>query len=149
MAKAGKGSWQEAALAVAMLLSFFTPWLYSMGNRLAAYQIREHLAGPHRLISRFTQGSRISQDYRLSLFLYAIPICAGLILAMLALGKYRAWMGLPAAIMTVAAFVFLRGEAAAMPFQELAWGPYLALASGVGLALIAPLRWLAGAAKRP
>jgi hypothetical protein len=149
MAKANKhGGWRETALAAAMLLSFFTPWLYSLGNPVAAYQIRENLAGPHRLASVFTRDSRLSQDYRLSWFLYAIPLGAALILAGLALGKYRAWMGFPAAILTVAAFLFLRGEVAAMPFQRLAWGPYLAMASGVGLALLPVLRPIIGAGKR-
>ena len=138
------GGWREALAAALMLLSFFMPWLYSMGSPIAAYRIRERLAGPHRLISAFTDGSRISQDYRLAVFLYAIPACAGLILALLLARRYRAWMGLLAGGLTGAAFLFLRGEVAAMPFHRLGWGPYLALLSGAGLALFPLLRLVSG-----
>ncbi|HKP97380.1 MAG TPA: hypothetical protein VJ385_16660 [Fibrobacteria bacterium] len=136
MGKAARSrGWKEAALAALMLLSFFMPWLYSMGSPVAAHEIRERLAGPHRLLSAFTSGSRISQDYRLSAFLYAVPVAAGLVLALVLAGRYRPWMGVLAGGAGLAAFWFLRGEAAAFPFHRLAAGAYLAAASGAGLAL--------------
>ncbi len=138
------GGWRETAAAALMLLSFFTPWIYSMGAPVAGYGIRERLAGPHRLISAFSGGSRISQDYRLALFLYAIPVGAGSILALLALRRYRAWMGFLAGASTVGAFLFLRGEVAAMPFHRLGLGPYLAMIAGMGLALLPVIRIAAG-----
>ncbi|MDB5048382.1 MAG: hypothetical protein JWO30_1453 [Fibrobacteres bacterium] len=132
--------WREAALAALLLLSFFMPWLYSMGHPVAAHQIRERLAGPHRLISTFISGSRVSRDYRLSIFLYAVPFCAGLVLALVAAGKYRPWMGALAGGVALIAVYFLRGEVAGFPFHRLAAGAYLAMAAGIGLAVSPLLR---------
>jgi hypothetical protein len=140
--------WREAALAALMLLSFFMPWLYSMGSPVAAHQIRERLAGPHRLISAFTSGSRVSRDYRLSLFLYAVPLCAALVLALVLAGRYRPWTGVLAGGVALVAVYFLRGEAASIPFHRLAAGAYLAVASGIGLAL-SPMFRLGSLAGRP
>ncbi len=123
-------------LAGLLLLSFFLPWLYSMGAPVAAHQIRERLEGPHHLFSAFTIGKRVSRDYHLAVFLYAIPICAALILFLIFIRRYRAWAGLLAGTVAVIAFIFLRGEVAEFPFHRLATGPYLALASGLGLAVL-------------
>lgn len=126
----------EALLAGLLLLSFFLPWLYSMGAPVAAHQIRERLAGPHRFISAFSAGSRVTRDYHLSLCLYAIPVCAASILFLIFIRRYRAWNGLLAGTVAAAAFIFLRDEVANFPFHRLATGPYLALASGLGLAVL-------------
>ena len=74
--------WREAVLAAVMLLSFFMPWLYSMGAPVRAHEIRERLAGPHKLLSAIKAGSRVSRDYELSIFLYAVPVLAGLVLVL-------------------------------------------------------------------
>lgn len=132
--------WREAILAGLLLLSFFMPWLYSMGRPIAAHEIRERLAGPSRLISTFTSGSRVSRDYELSIFLYAIPVLASLILILVLIGKYRPWIGFLAGAAALAAFLFLRGEAQSFPFHRLAPGSYLALAAGAALALSPLLR---------
>ncbi|GEM_PF-2829257 len=132
--------WREAALAALMLLSFFMPWLYSMGTPIRAHEIRERLAGPHRLLSVFTEGSRVSRDYELSVFLYAVPIVAGLVLVLVVLGKYRPWMGFLAGATALAAFIFLKGEVQSFPFHRLASGSYLALITGSGLAISPLLR---------
>jgi hypothetical protein len=126
----------EGLLAVLLLLSFFMPWLYSMGAPIAAHKIREHLAAPHRLVSLFTSGSRVSRDYNLSICLYAVPACAILILILILLGRYRAWAGILAGACAVLAFWFLRGEIDGFPFHRLASGSYVALASGLGLAVM-------------
>jgi hypothetical protein len=132
--------WREAALAALMLVSFFMPWLYSMGTPIAAHEIRERLAGPNRLISAFSAGSRVSRDYELSMFLYAVPLLAGLVLILVLLGRYRPWIGFLAGATGLAAFLFLRGEVQTFPFHRLASGSYLALASGASLALSPLLR---------
>lgn len=132
--------WKEAILAGLMLISFFMPWLYSMGQPIAAHEIRERLAGPSRLVSAFTSGSRVSRDYQLSIFLYAIPVLACLILVLVLIGKYRPWIGFLAGAAALAAFLFLRGEAQSFPFHRLASGSYLALATGAALALSPLLR---------
>jgi hypothetical protein len=130
-----KPRWMEAALAATLLVSFFQPWFYSMGTPIAAHEIRERLAGPHRLLSAFTSGTRLSLDYRLSLFLWAVPVCAGLVLALILIRRYRPWAGFVAGAVGVVAFFFLRGEVAAFPFHRMAGGAYLALTAGAGLAL--------------
>jgi hypothetical protein len=136
MAKAARHrGWREAALAGLLFLSFFMPWLYSMGTPIAAHQVRERLAGPHRLISAITGGSRVSRDYELSIFLYAVPLVAGLVLILVLLGKYRPWIGFLAGATALGAFFFLRGEAQSFPFHRLASGSYVALATGAALAL--------------
>jgi hypothetical protein len=132
--------WREAALAGLMLLSFFMPWLNSMGKPVAAHEIRDLLAGPHRLISTFASGSRVSRDYDLALWLYAIPVVAGLVVLLVILGRYRPWVGLLAGAVGLGAFLFLRGEIGDIPFHRLASGSYLALASGAALALSTLLR---------
>lgn len=132
--------WKEAALAGLMLFSFFMPWLYSMGKPIAAHEIRERLAGPSRLISAFGAGSKVSRDYELSIFLYAIPVLAGLVLILVLIGKYRPWIGFLAGATALAAFLFLRGEVQSFPFHRLASGSYVALAAGAALALSPLLR---------
>jgi hypothetical protein len=126
----------EALMAGLMLLSFFLPWLYSLGAPVAAYQIRERLAGPHHLLSSFTSGSRISNDYSLSICLYVIPLGAMIILGLLFIRRYQAWVGFLAGVATLVAFLFLRGEVTNFPFHRLAAGAYLALTSGIGLTIL-------------
>jgi hypothetical protein len=132
--------WKEAVLAGLLLLSFFMPWIYSMGQPIAAHEIRARLAGPSRLISAFTTGSRVSRDYELSLFLYAVPVMATLVVILVLIGKYRPWIGFLAGVTALGAFLFLRGEAQSFSFHRLASGSYLALATGAALALSPLLR---------
>lgn len=127
--------WMETAFASLLLLSYFLPWMHSLGTPVAAHEIRERLAGPHRLVSVFDSGSRISLDYSLARGLPAIPTCALLVLVMVLLGKYRPWAGILTGAVAVAAFVFLKSEVAGFPFHSLAAGAYMALAAGAGLAL--------------
>ena len=142
MAKAARHrGWREAAIALLMLVSFFMPWLYSMGKPVAAHEIRKHLEGPHRLISHFTSGTRVSRDYELSIFLYAVPAAAAIILLLVLVGKYRPWMGFLAGSIALGAFVFLRGEVQSIPFHRLASGSYLALGAGAALAVSPLLRF--------
>ena len=125
----------EAVLAAALLVSFFLPWLHSMGKPVAAHEIRALLEGPHRLLSMFDSGSRVSTDYRLSILLWGVPATAGCVLIAIGLKRYRAWMGLAAGATALVAFFFLKGEIAAFPFHRLAGGSYLAFAAGFGLAM--------------
>ena len=131
----------EALLALGLLLSFFAPWLHSLGKPVAGPEIRKLLEAPHRLVSIFNHGSRVSTDYRLSLFLWAVPIAAGLVLIAIALGRYRSWIGLLAGCVAVASFFYLKRELAGFPFHHLAWGSYAALTAGVGLSLSPLLRF--------
>lgn len=130
----------EAALALGLLYSFFQPWLHSMGKPVSGPEIREMLEGPHRLVSLFKAGSRVSADYRLAPFLWAVPVSAGCVLAAMALRKYRAWMAILPGAVALAAFYFLKREVAGFPFHRLAWGSYLALWVGAGLVLSPLLR---------
>ncbi len=139
---APKGRKTEALLAAGLLVSFFLPWIYSMGTPLRIHQIRERLSGPHRLLSAFSSGSRVSSDYRLSLYLYAIPIAAGLLLLLIGFRKYRPWIGFAVGGLAVGAFWFLRAEVAAFPFHRMAVGSYVALASGIGLGAATVIRSL-------
>jgi hypothetical protein len=77
----------------------------------------------------------VSQDYRLSIFLYAVPIGGALVMALVLMGRYRPWIGALAGIAALAAVWFLRGEVASVPFHRLAAGAYLAAATGAALAL--------------
>ena len=137
-AKTGRKT--EALLAAGMLLSFFTPWLYSLGAPVMAHEIRERLAGPHKFLSAFTRNSRISEDYRMSIFLYAVPSAAALVLILIGLRRYRPWIGALAGAAGLAAFFFLRGEIATLPFHRLAWGAYAAMGTGVGLVVSPAVR---------
>ncbi len=132
----------EALLALGLFLSFFAPWLRSMGKPVAGPEIRALLEAPHRLVSLFNSHSRVSADYRLSIFLWAVPIAAGLVLLAIALRRYRGWMGILAGCVAMAAFVYLKRELAGFPFHELAWGSYSALAAGAALSLSPFLRFL-------
>jgi hypothetical protein len=125
----------EALFASLLLFSFFLPWIYSMGTPIAGYQIRERLGSAHHLVSAFSSGTRVSKDYQFTLGLYAIPLCAILLLAFLFIRRYQAWMGVLAGAITLFAFIFLKGEMANFPFHRLAPGAYLALVAGIGLAL--------------
>jgi hypothetical protein len=127
--------WREAVLAALLLSSFFMPWLYSMGKPVAAHEIRELLSGPHRLFSAFTSGTRVSHDYHLSIYLYAVPACAAVVILLVLIGRFRPWMGALAGAVALAAVYFLKGEVAAFPFHRLAAGAYLAAVAGIGLAL--------------
>ncbi|MBW8886946.1 MAG: hypothetical protein JF616_04225 [Fibrobacteres bacterium] len=129
----------EAALALGLLLSFFLPWLRSMGKPVSAPEIRGLLEGPHRFFSSFHAGSRVSIDYRLSLLLWTVPIAAGCILMAIALRRYRGWMAVVAGSLAAAAFFFLQHEVEGFPFHRLAWGAYLAL--GLGAALLFSALW--------
>ena len=131
-----KGRKTEAALAAALLVSFFKPWIYSLGTPLRIPEIRERLAGPHRLLSAFTSGSRVSADYRLSIWLYAIPIAAVLVLLLIGMNRYRGWMGALAGAGAVVAYFFLKGEVASFPFHKMAAGANLALGTGTGLVVM-------------
>jgi hypothetical protein len=138
-----KGRKIEAALAAGLLLSFFMPWVYSLGTPLKIPEIRARLAGPHRLLSVFTGGgSRISNDYHLSLGLYAIPAVAILLLLLIAFRRYTAWAGLLAGAIALIGWYFLRGEVASFPFHRMAMGSYVALTAGCGLAASPLLRYL-------
>jgi hypothetical protein len=134
----------EALLALGLLLSFFAPWLRSLGKPVAGPEIRALLEAPHRLVSIFNPHSRVSEDYRLSLFLWAVPIAAGLVLVAIALGRYRGWMGLLAGCVAVVAFIYLKRELAGFPFHQLAWGSYSALSAGAALSLSPLLRFRTG-----
>jgi hypothetical protein len=112
-----------------------------------AHRIRETLSGPHKLISAFTRDSQVSLDYSLSLFLWAVPLCAGLVLALALLRRDRAWPGLLAGIAALAAFWFLRVELRSYPFQRLEEGAWLSLWMGLGLLAVFAAR-LAGGLRR-
>lgn len=115
-----------------------------MGAPVAAYEIRARLEGPKHLLSVFSAGDRVSLDYHLALGLYLLPILAGGILAAILLGRYRAWAGLAAGVLSIAAFIFLRGEVGSFAFHRLAGGSYLSLVAGLGLAAMALGRSQAG-----
>jgi hypothetical protein len=134
----------EALLALALLLSFFAPWLRSLGKPVAGPEIRDLLEGPHRLVSLFNPHSRVSADYRLSLMLWAVPIAAGLVLIAIGLGRYRGWMGLLAGCVTVVSFIYLKRELSGFPFHHLAWGAYASLSAGVALSVSPLLRFRPG-----
>jgi hypothetical protein len=134
----------EALLALGLLLSFFAPWLRSLGKPVAGPGIRALLEGPHRLVSIFNPHSRVSMDYSLSLLLWAVPVAAGLVLIAIALRRYRGWMGLLAGCVAVLAFIYLKRELSGFPFHRLAWGSYAALTAGAGLSLSPVLRFRPG-----
>jgi hypothetical protein len=129
----------QAILSACLLASFFLPWMSVLGSPVAAHGIRERLRGPHQLVSAFTRNSRISLDYSLSLFLWAVPLTAGLALALCLIRRDRSWAGLLAGLAATAAFAFLRVELRAYPFQRLEAGAYLALASGLALMAVSAM----------
>ncbi len=125
----------EALLAGLLFLSFFMPWLYSMGAPVAGNQIRDRLASPHHLLSCFSAGSRVSTDYHLSLLLYIIPFGGLLLLVLIFMRRYQSWMGFVTGAITLFIFFFLKGEIESFAFHRLATGSFLTLGSGLGLAL--------------
>jgi hypothetical protein len=133
-------------LALTLLGSFFLPWLSFLGTPVAAHEIRERLRGPHRLISAFTEGSQVSLDYTLSIFLWAVPLAAALVLIACLLPRLRGaplWSAVLAGLAGLAgtaAFLFLRIELRGYPFQRLEEGAWLALVAGIGLLAVAALR---------
>jgi hypothetical protein len=131
----------EALLALGLFLSFFAPWLRSLGKPVPGPEIRDLLEGPHHLVSLFNHHSRVSVDYRLSLLLWAVPVAAALVLFAIGLRRYRGWMGLLAGCVTVAAFIYLKRELSGFPFHHLAWGSYAALSAGAALSLSPLLRF--------
>lgn len=137
----------DGALAAVLILSFNMPWLSFLGSPVKAHEIRERLRGPHRLVSAFTDDSRISLDYSLSILLWIVPCAAGLVLVLVLARGGNAWSSLAAGAAAGAAFLFLRFELRAYPFQRLEEGAYLALAAGAGLLLVGALRLLRGAAR--
>lgn len=135
--------WLDASLALVLLWSFFLPWLSFLGTPVAAHEIRERLRGPHRFISAFTENSRVSLDYSLSIFLWAVPAAAALVLAACLLPQLRrAQVGAAclAGLAGTAAFLFLRIELRGYPFQRLEEGAWLALAAGLGLMTVSAIR---------
>jgi len=134
----------DGALAAVLLYSFFRPWLSFLGSPVAAHRIRETLQGPHRLASAFTRDAQVSSDYALSLWLWAVPAAAALVLVLGAMRGAgpgaRALAGFAAGAVAVAAFLFLRARLAAYPFQRLESGAWLAFACGLGLLLVAAVR---------
>lgn len=139
--------WLDASLALTLLGSFFLPWLSFLGTPVAAHEIRERLRGPHKLISVFTRDSQVSLDYTLSLFLWAVPVAAALVLATCLWprpGRAQAWSALMAAVAGLAgitAFLFLRIELRSYPFQRLEHGAWVALIAGIGLLAVAGIRF--------
>lgn len=135
--------WLDAALALSLLGSFFLPWLSFLGTPVAAHEIRDRLRGPHRLLSAFTEGSRVSLDYNLSLFLWAVPLAAALAVAACLFRRARPWSAPLAAIAGlagIAAFLFLRLELRGYPFQRLEEGAWAALGAGIGLLAVSAAR---------
>jgi len=131
----------DAALALGLMLSFFLPWLHSMGKPVSGPEIHGLLEGPHRFFSAFHPDSRISIDYRLSVLLWAVPVAGGCLLLAMLLRRYRGWMAAPAGGLALAAVFFLQNEVAGFPFHRLAWGSYLA--ASLGAALIFSALWRA------
>lgn len=144
--------WLDASLALVLLWSFFLPWLSFLGTPVAAHEIRERLRGPHRLLSAFTENSQVSLDYTLSIFLWAVPLAAALVLAACLLPRLRGGLwpaclaGL-AGLAGTAAFLFLHIELRSYPFQRLEEGAWVALAAGIGLLAVSAFR-LGGAFRR-
>ena len=140
----------DGSLAIALIYSFFQPWLSFMGTPVAAHRIRETLGGPHRLASAFTREAQVSLDYSLSLFLWAVPAAAAVtIFLCLRRGagpRLRAAAGLATGLLATAAFLFLRRQLQSYPFQRLEEGAWLTLLCGLGLLGIAALRAALGIA---
>lgn len=138
--------WLDATLASILLGSFFLPWLSFLGTPVAAHEIRERLRGPHRLISAFTESSQVSLDYTLSLFLWAVPLAAALVLVASLLPRLReasigsACLAGVAGLAGTAAFLFLRIELRSYPFQRLEEGAWLALIAGIALIAVSAVR---------
>lgn len=140
----------EGALAAAVLYAWTLPWLAFLGSPVRPGEIRERLRGPHRIVSAFTSDSRISLDYALSAWLWAVPCAACIALAFRLLRRRTAWPALAAGAAAVSAFLFLRIRLRAYPFQRLEDGAWLVLAAGIGLLAVGALRMAAerGAAGR-
>lgn len=134
----------DGALAAVLFFSFFRPWLSVLGSPVAGHRIRETLQGPHRLVSAFTRDAQVSSDFALSLYLWAVPAAAALVLVVGLLRgagpKARAAAGFAAGCVAVAAFLFLRVRLAGYPFQRMESGAWLSLSAGVGLLLVAAIR---------
>jgi hypothetical protein len=141
--------WAEVAWAGLLLWSCFRPWLFVMGAPVAGHHIRRQLEGPHRFASLFTTRSRVSLDYSLAVWLRVLPYAAaGVLLAVLwraarrspLVGALQPWASILCGTGALAAFLFLRSEAAAWPFVHMAYGARLAAVAGAALAASALLR---------
>jgi len=130
----------EFALSVLLLISFFRPWLYSLGAPVAAYQIRDHLEGPSKLVSFFSKNSDLVRDYNLSWCIYFMPGFTVLTLVLILAKMYHSIVGLITGAAAIVAFLFLRHELPKFPFHHLVSGSYLALGLGIALVSISLLR---------
>lgn len=130
----------EFMASVILVVSFFRPWLYSLGAPIAGYQIRERLMGPAKLVSFFNNHNDLVRDYQISWCLYLVPALACLTIIASFTRLYHAMLGLATGIASILAFFFLKHELDKFPLHRLASGAYLALWMGIFLIFISWLR---------
>jgi hypothetical protein len=133
----------ETVLSASLFGSWLLPWVSLLGSPLMAYEIRERLRGPHRLVSAFTRDSQISFDYAFSRWLWLVPASAALAFALSLSGRggrARGWACLLAGAAGMGAFAFLKVRLSAYPFQHLEDGAFLAVFAGTGLGVAGVLR---------
>ncbi len=112
----------EIILALGIILSFFLPWVHSLGNSIAGYEIRKFLEAPHKLFSIFSSNNKFSQDYYLSHWLFLLPLFAGIILFLIWIKAYRNWMGILIGCGAIFVYHFLKHEIQGLPFHHLGKG---------------------------
>lgn len=123
-----------ALCAAGVIAAFFQPWVKGPGGPVSAPHLREVLEGPHKLLSLFNQDNRVSLNYRLAPYLWALPVSAGttMVLTLIPGGP-----ALPALVTGGVAWVssaYFRSEVRQMPFHR--EGPGVGMTQRLGMLLL-------------
>ncbi len=123
-----------ALCAAGVIAAFFQPWVKGPGGPVSAPHLRETLEGPHKLLSLFKQDNRVSLNYRLAPYLWALPASAGMTLVLTLIPGGPA---LPALVTGGVAWVstaYFQSEVRQMPFHR--EGPGVGLTQRLGYLLL-------------
>ncbi len=134
----------EIILALGLIFSFFLPWVHSLGNGIAGYEIKKFLEAPHKLFSIFSPKNQFSQDYFLAHWLFLLPLAAGIILFLIWIKAYRNWMGIIIGCGAIMVCFYLKHEIQGLPFHHLGKGAKWTLKLGWAWIGLSGVKILAG-----
>jgi|GEM_PF-4617893 len=109
--------------AVALIAVFFQPWVRGPGGGISAPRLRENLEGTHHFLSVFKKKNRVSHNYAIAPWLWAIPGTAGVTLVAAAIPIFPLWPGFLAGGAAIGASRYLQAEVERIPFHRAAEGP--------------------------
>jgi hypothetical protein len=107
--------------SIALIMAFYQPWVMGPGGGINAPDLREALHGPHTFLSLFTHDSKVSRNYRLAPWLWAIPASAGVTVVTAAFPLTTALPAIPALLTglgAAGAAEYFHQEVKAMPLYH-------------------------------